>query len=326
MSATLGIVANPASGKDIRRLVSFATVIDNNEKVNIVKRIVLAAQAFGVDKVLFMPDTFQMGLTVKEELTQHGVLKARIEVLEMHAEGSAADSTRAAQLLEEAGVCCIAVLGGDGTARAVAKGVSKTPLIALSTGTNNVYPKMIEGTVAGIAAGALTQLPDPYAACIHDKRIEVWLNGEMVDLALIDAVLSDDTYVGAKAIWDSSRIKNIVVSRCHPASIGFSAVAGSVQIVLDTDPGGFAIELAPEGRKVKAAIAAGVVEEIGVIGERRLDEGEWLELTIEQRAMVALDGEREIKVKQGDVLALRVCRNGPWRVKPEEAIAMMMAL
>lgn len=322
----LGIIANPASGKDIRRLVSFATVIDNNEKVNIVKRIVLAAQAFGVEEVHFMPDTFQMGRAVKEELTQHGVLTASIDVLEMYVEGSAADSTLAAQRLEEMGMGCIVVLGGDGTARAVAKGITTTPLIALSTGTNNVYPRMIEGTVAGIAAGALTQLPDPYAACIHDKRIEVWLNGEMVDLALIDAVLSDDTYVGARAIWDSSRIKTIVVSRCHPASIGFSAVAGSVQIVRDTDPGGFAIDLDPKGRKIKAAIAAGVIEEIGVAGERRLDEGEWLKLSIGHRAMVALDGEREIKVKEGDELALRVCRNGPWRVQPEEAIAMMMAL
>ena len=38
---SIGIIANPASGKDIRRLVSYATTIDNNEKVNICKRIVL---------------------------------------------------------------------------------------------------------------------------------------------------------------------------------------------------------------------------------------------------------------------------------------------
>ena len=31
----IGIIANPASGKDIRRLLSHATVIDNNKKVNI---------------------------------------------------------------------------------------------------------------------------------------------------------------------------------------------------------------------------------------------------------------------------------------------------
>ena len=47
--ASIGIIANPASGKDIRRLVSYATTIDNNEKVNICKRIVLAAQGLGVE-------------------------------------------------------------------------------------------------------------------------------------------------------------------------------------------------------------------------------------------------------------------------------------
>ncbi len=32
---SIGIIANPASGKDIRRLVSYATTIDNQEKVKI---------------------------------------------------------------------------------------------------------------------------------------------------------------------------------------------------------------------------------------------------------------------------------------------------
>ena len=67
--ASIGIIANPASGKDIRRLVSYATTIDNQEKVNIVKRIVLAAQAMGVDTVWFMPDTFQIGWTVISDLS-----------------------------------------------------------------------------------------------------------------------------------------------------------------------------------------------------------------------------------------------------------------
>ena len=48
--ASIGIIANPQSGKDIRRLVSYATTIDNNEKVNICKRIVLAAYGIGIEK------------------------------------------------------------------------------------------------------------------------------------------------------------------------------------------------------------------------------------------------------------------------------------
>lgn len=46
MSA-IGIIANPMSGKDIRRLVSHATVIDNNEKINIIERVVIGAQKWG---------------------------------------------------------------------------------------------------------------------------------------------------------------------------------------------------------------------------------------------------------------------------------------
>ncbi|MHB9090146.1 MAG: ATP-NAD kinase, partial [Chloroflexota bacterium] len=51
--ATVGIIANPASGRDIRRLVAHGSVFSNNEKVNIVRRILLGLDAAGVDHVLF---------------------------------------------------------------------------------------------------------------------------------------------------------------------------------------------------------------------------------------------------------------------------------
>ena len=73
---TIGIIANPASGKDIRRLVSYATTIDNREKVNIVKRITLAAQSMGIDRILFMPDTFQIGRTVMADAASYSAATA----------------------------------------------------------------------------------------------------------------------------------------------------------------------------------------------------------------------------------------------------------
>jgi predicted polyphosphate/ATP-dependent NAD kinase len=322
--ASLGIIANPASGKDIRRLVSFATVIDNNEKANIVKRIILAAQALGVKRFFFMPDTFQFGYGVKESLEMQDILTAEIEILDLHMEGSAVDSTEAARCMEELGVDSIVVLGGDGTSRAVAKGVERTPIIPISTGTNNVFPRMLEGTVAGMAAAAVSALPDPYEVCTQEKRIEIWLNGEMADLALIDAVLTDDTYVGTKAVWDVSHVRTVVVTRCHPATIGLSAIAGSLRIVRDCDEGGFSVDISSDGRLVQAAIAAGVIQEVRVANERRLDEGEWIEIEADRVMMLALDGEREIRVSVGDDLRMRVCRSGPWRVDPERAIARHM--
>ena len=36
--ATVGFVINPMSGKDVRRIVSSATTIDNQEKANIAER------------------------------------------------------------------------------------------------------------------------------------------------------------------------------------------------------------------------------------------------------------------------------------------------
>ena len=39
---TVGIIANPAAGKDIRRLVAYATGTDNIRKSDLVRRVVLA--------------------------------------------------------------------------------------------------------------------------------------------------------------------------------------------------------------------------------------------------------------------------------------------
>jgi 2,4-dienoyl-CoA reductase-like NADH-dependent reductase (Old Yellow Enzyme family) len=52
----VGLIANPASGKDIRRLVSHATVVSNTEKTDIVKRVILGLHSTGVDEILIMPE------------------------------------------------------------------------------------------------------------------------------------------------------------------------------------------------------------------------------------------------------------------------------
>ena len=318
--ASIGIIANPASGKDISRLVSYATTIDNNEKVNICKRIVLAAQGLGVESAYFMPETFMIGYAVKDSLESDGVLSLSLGVLDFEIEAAMEDTVRSARMLEELGVGCIVVLGGDGTSRAAAKGITKTPMLSISTGTNNVYPAMMEGTVAGMAAAAVALMDEPYSCCIHDKRITVRVNGEARDTALIDAVVSDDFYAGAKAIWDPERIRRIVVTRCHPATIGFSAVAGAYRIVEDTEDIGFAVELGAQGEGVLAPIAAGVLTPVHVSASRTLALGEEYRFTAESRCMIALDGEREVRVQPGDEVSMTVERDGPWRVLPRKAL------
>ena len=209
----IGIIANPASGKDIRRLVSYATTIDNREKVNIVKRIVLAAQSMGVDRILFMPDTFQMGRTVMDDIAKDGRLKAELSVLDMPVTASYEDTAMAAGMMESMGVGCCVVLGGDGTSRAAAKALDKVPILPISTGTNNVYPTMTEGTVAGMAAAAAALLSRSESWCIRDKRIEIAINGKFADIALIDAVITEDLWIGARAIWDTGKLRRVIATR-----------------------------------------------------------------------------------------------------------------
>ena len=319
--ASIGIIANPASGKDIRRLVSYATTIDNNEKVNICKRIVLAAQGLGVDEALFMPDTFMIGYAVKDSLEDDGVLEATLGLLDFELEATMEDTVLATRLMVERGVGCVVVLGGDGTSRAAAKAIGDTPMLSISTGTNNVYPAMMEGTVAGMAAAAAALIEEPRECCIHDKKITIFVNGQMRDIALIDAVVSDDFYAGAKAIWDPERIRRIVVTRCHPATIGFSAVAGAYEIVEDTDDFGLAITLGTEGRGVLAPIAAGVLTPVHVSQAKKIALGEEYSFISDTRCMIALDGEREVRVQPGDEVKFIINRDGPWRVQPRKILS-----
>ena len=324
---SIGIIANPASGKDIRRLVSYATTIDNNEKVNICKRIVLAAQGMGVDEVVFMPDTFMIGMAVLDSLESDGVLKIKLSLLDFEIEATMDDTVRAARMMEERGVGSLVVLGGDGTSRAAAKSITTTPLMSISTGTNNVYPAMMEGTVAGMAAAAAALMGESAKdCCIRDKKISVYVNGELRDIALIDAVVSDDFYAGAKAIWDPERIRRIAVTRCHPASIGFSAVAGAYEIVRDWEDAGLAVTLGSEGRGVLAPIAAGVLTPVHIAEARKLALGEEYSFTAEERCMIALDGEREVRVQPGDAVTMVINRDGPWRIVPRDILSRAMEL
>lgn len=318
---TIGIIANPASGKDIRRLVSHATVVDNNEKINIVKRIILASQGTGVEHIYIMPDTFLIGHKAIEDLTISKELKIPIDILDMKVQGNLNDTIRAAELLEKLDVGVIVVLGGDGTLRAVAKGNSNIPIIGISTGTNNVYPKMIEGTVAGMAASAIaTNMCDKDRTCIRDKRIEIYKESTLVDIALVDCVISKQTYVGSRAIWKEEDIVKVIVSNAHPAAIGFSTIVGVRKIISDVDDFGASVNLNVKDEYYLAPIAAGTMKKIRVDKPTIHKIDERFDIEFDFNGIMALDGEREIPFKIGESYGFKITRNGPIRVNVRKAI------
>lgn len=318
--ASVGIIANPASGKDIRRLVSYATTIDNHEKVNIVKRILLSAQSMGIDEFYCMPDTYQIGWEAMDDLETDNRFHATFHMLDMPVSAGAEDSTRAAAAMERLGVGCLIVLGGDGTCRAVAKGVKNIPILPVSTGTNNVYPSMTEGTVAGMAAAVTALSSSPEMFCCRDKYFAVSVGGRQTDIALIDAVLTNDIYVGAKAVWDSEKLEQIFATRCHPASIGFSAVAGCVEVISAQAPYGISLRLGSRGTRLRAPIAAGILDEICIEEVKRIRPNEPIRIIAKKNGMVALDGEREMRVRTGEDVSVTLKTDGPLRVLPGAAL------
>jgi len=304
---TVGIIANPASGKDIRRLVAHGSVFDNQEKVNIVRRVLLGLQATGVNEVVFMPDYFGIGQRAIEGLR----LSLRTSLLDMPLRASQEDSVQAATLMREMDVGCIVVLGGDGTNRVVAKGCGAVPLMPISTGTNNVFPYMIEGTIAGLAAGVVAAgIVEPDRVIKHTKRLEILRDGRLLDIALIDAVVYDDLFIASRAIWDMSRVREIVLARAEPSNIGLSSIGGWLYLAaLDEDQGVY-IQLGPGGREVTAPIAPGLIQRVSVRACRLLDVGGEVAVT-HKPSILALDGEREVEVGRGDEVRIRLSHEGP---------------
>ncbi|NFD77658.1 ATP-NAD kinase [Clostridium botulinum] len=322
----IGIIANPASGKDIRRLVSHATTIDNNEKVNIVERIVLSAEAFGVKDILIMPDTFQIGYKVLDNLNTLGELSTNLQIMNMKVRGSIDDTINATKLMEEYGVDCLVVLGGDGTSRAVAKSINKTPIISISTGTNNVYPEMLEGTVVGMAAAFVASKKFGLNNIYHrDKRIEIFKDGALVDIALVDSVISKNLFVGAKAIWDVEDMEKIIVTRAHPGTIGFSSLVGCRKIIEIEDDFGAVIDLTENKYKIIAPIAAGTIEKVHMGDTKIINLNEEYKFTSKEKGIIALDGEREISFKKGETFIFKITRKGPIRVNIKSALELAQA-
>lgn len=305
---TIGIIANPASGKDIRRLVAHASTFDNNEKVNIVRRVLLALDALGVEDVLTMPDAFRIALRAQERAH----LKLAVRELDMPALYNQGDSTRAARLMAEAGVGCIVTLGGDGTNRAVAKGAGATPLLPISTGTNNVFPQMVEGTLAGLAAGlvALGKV-DLGQALIPMRRLEVLDGDTVVDIALIDIAVYDDLFVASRAVWDMRRVRAVAVTRVLAGTIGLSSIPGALpQAVANGPELGAWVELGPGGTRVLAPVGPGQLEPLGVTGYQPLRVGESVTMSAGP-AVLAFDGERELVLRPGETLTIRLSADGP---------------
>jgi predicted polyphosphate/ATP-dependent NAD kinase len=305
----VGCIANPMAGKDIRRLVAYGSRIDNQEKVNIVRRILLGLESAGVAEVLLMPDTFRIADKALEGI--HQPLQLQTRILDMEVRGDAKDTLRAAQYMCDAGAQCLLILGGDGTHRVVAKASRTIPLVPISTGTNNVFPQMIEGTVAGLAAGLYAcHASQLEGVVVPTKRLEIWHEAMLQDLALVDVAVSAQQFVGARALWDVSGIQELFLTQGTPSSIGLSSIAGWSHPLTMQDRAGLHLILGNGGRQVRAPIAPGLIVPVEISYAGLIDPGARVPIG-HTPAMLALDGERELLVRQGEHWEVVLSWDGP---------------
>jgi len=315
----VGIIANPASGKDIRRLVAYASIMDNNEKTNQLRRIILGIDATGIDEILIMPDYYGLGQRALDGIGRKK-LNAKVSIMDMPTTYTSEDSTRAAGLMAEQGVDCIVTLGGDGTNRDVAKESRNIPLVPVATGTNNVFPMMVEATTAGIAAGIIARklVNGRDTVKIH-KRLVIVKDGREIDMALIDAVVLNQLFVGARAIWELPEVKQIICTRAEPTNMGITSIGGNLHPIGPDDKQGIYLKLGNSNIKVKAAVLPGVIGEVGIEDWKLLELGD--EVSVNHKpSVIALDGEREIMVKDSDNIKVRLQDDGPLVVDIEKTI------
>lgn len=317
-ASVVGIIVNPAAGKDVRRLVASASHSSDVAKVGIVRRAIEGALDAGADRVLVAPDANGIGARGVDGLPRTALLDAALT-------GSRHDTVGAARALADEGADVLVALGGDGTCRDIALGWPSAPLIAVSTGTNNVYPRMVDGTSAGWAAGLVSVgVVDIHAVSAPSKRVAVQISdgpgAPEDDCALVELALVDATAVGARAVLDAASVRTIVAALSRPASTGLSSVAGRLVPLDDEADGGVLVELGSGGRRVRVPLTPGASDVVEVASVRRIDGGE--PTTLHGPGVLALDGERDRVLPRDAVVLAWIERTGPRRIDVDRVLTV----
>jgi predicted polyphosphate/ATP-dependent NAD kinase len=247
----------------------------------------------------------------------------QVEVLDMPVTFTSLDTLRATTRMLEAGAQCLITLGGDGTNRLVAQVCGDVPLVPISTGTNNVFPSMVEGTLAGLAAAlvarGLAEAAVERAACLEVLRAD----HTDVELALVDVAVYAERVIGARAVWDPARILELVLARIEPGSIGLSSIGAHLGLE-PPGPAGLYVRLSQDGsgQRVLAPIAPGVIAPVSIASVRRLGPGDEVCVCQPRPCTLAFDGERELAVAANTPLRIRLNAHGPRVVDVRRALAI----
>lgn len=318
--ATLGIIVNPLSGRDSRRLTARADTVSHESKRNQIARIVVAAAAGGCTRILVPWEPRRLAIGAAEHL-QIGI---EVEQIRTPIHHSAQDTAAAVTAMRERGCDVLVVLGGDGTSRAVTKAWPDAVLMPLSTGTNNVFPLWIEPTVAGLAAGLVASGRLPAAEVApRAKIVELDIAGEAPDLALIDALLLRGDRIGNLGPFEPRYMETLVLTRAEPDAVGMSPLGGLLCPAGFADDFGVRVDFCAHdagGRLLRAPVSPGLFRSAHIRHFERLPLG--TPTLVEGPGVIAFDGDRERQLASGQQATLRVTRNGPQVIDPRRALRL----
>lgn len=337
--AHVGILVNPMSGRDVRRLAAHAGNMTHEAKRDIVARIAAGADAYGATDLHVAREPFRIAAAAVENMD----LGVRLNILDNRVSNTALDTETTARDFLEAGCRVIVSLGGDGTNRAIVRALSRAGvghdevrLIALSTGTNNVFPTLAEPTIAGMVAALAARGDLEGSGC--DRRAKVLhVSGrranekahEVPDVGLIDAVVLRRDHVGNLLPFDARRIDRILLTRAEPTAIGMSPIGGLIEPVSEADDEGLLVEMVPvpeagEGDRIfLAPLSPGLFSTVAVRSVTRIP----FEVAVPMRGpgVLALDGDRDHKLLEDHALNVEIRRDGPWMIDLDRAMRWSVA-
>jgi hypothetical protein len=148
-------------------------------------------------------------------------------------------------------------------------------------------------------------------------------DGAEPDLALVDAAVTRERFVGARALWRHDALSEVFVTFADPGAVGLSAVAGLLEPVARGAGRGLHVRLARDPAEAAVTLhvplAPGLVVPVAVASYESFGPGVPIALDGGGGA-IALDGEREIERAHEDGATVRLA-DGPWRIDVDRVMA-----
>ena len=303
----LALCVNPMSGRDVRRLAARATNMTHEAKRDIVARVAAGADAVGVTDIYIAREPFRIAEGALELMQ----LQANVHIIDIPLTNTAQDTAQAMQRFKAAGCHTVVSLGGDGTNRAFVSADSDIDLVPISTGTNNVFPALMEPTLGGMVAGLnalgkTANMPEELRARAKVLHLQT---PTQTDIGLIDVVLLRNDQVGNMLPFDADRLDSMLLTRAEPNSVGMSPIGGFIAPVYAEDDCGLWVEMGGQGQQVRAPLSPGHFRDVFVRQTQRtaFDETH----TFYGPGVIALDADRDHSLRAGEQAAVTLRRDGP---------------